>query len=37
MRRLRYADYSLGEYLKEQTMKYFETHLPSDTFVRVHR
>ena len=25
------------EYLKEQTMKYFETHLPSDTFVRVHR
>ena len=21
----------------EQTMKYFETHLPSDTFVRVHR
>jgi len=26
-----------GEYLKEQTMKYFETHLPSDTFVRVHR
>ena len=25
-----------GEYLKEQTMKYFETHLPSDTFVRVH-
>lgn len=26
-----------GEYLKEQTMKYFETHLPPDTFVRVHR
>lgn len=26
-----------GEYLKEQTMKYFETHLSSDTFVRVHR
>lgn len=26
-----------GEYLKEQTMKYFETHLPSDSFVRVHR
>lgn len=26
-----------GEYLKEQTMKYFETHLPPETFVRVHR
>ena len=26
-----------GEYLKEQTMKYFETHLSTDTFVRVHR
>lgn len=26
-----------GEYLKEQTMKYFETHLPPDIFVRVHR
>lgn len=26
-----------GEYLKEQTMKYFETHLPPDMFVRVHR
>ena len=26
-----------GEYLKEQTMKYFETHLSPDTFVRVHR
>lgn len=26
-----------GEYLKEQTMKYFETHLPAETFVRVHR
>lgn len=28
---------SSGEYLKEQTMKYFETHLSPDTFVRVHR
>lgn len=26
-----------GEYMKEQTMKYFETHLSPDTFVRVHR
>lgn len=26
-----------GEYIKEQTMKYFETHLPPATFVRVHR
>lgn len=26
-----------GEYLKEQTMKYFETHLSPATFVRVHR
>lgn len=26
-----------GEYVKEQTMKYFETHLPPETFVRVHR
>lgn len=26
-----------GEYIKEQTMKYFETHLPNDNFVRVHR
>lgn len=26
-----------GEYVKEQTMKYFETHLPPATFVRVHR
>ena len=26
-----------GDYLKEQTMKYFETHLSPDTFVRVHR
>lgn len=26
-----------GKYLKEQTMKYFEEHLPSALFVRVHR
>lgn len=26
-----------GEYVKVQTMKYFETHLPPNTFVRVHR
>jgi hypothetical protein len=26
-----------GRYLKEQTMKYFEEHLPSNLFVRVHR
>ncbi|MFT4072862.1 MAG: LytTR family DNA-binding domain-containing protein [Dysgonamonadaceae bacterium] len=26
-----------GRFLKEQTMKYFETHLPSDQFVRIHR
>lgn len=26
-----------GEYVKEQTMKYFENHLPLATFVRVHR
>jgi hypothetical protein len=26
-----------GKYLKEQTMKYFEEHLPHNTFVRVHR
>lgn len=26
-----------GEYLKEQTMKFFEMHLPPETFVRVHR
>lgn len=26
-----------GKYLKEQTMKYFETHLPPTQFVRVHR
>ena len=26
-----------GKYLKEQTMKYFDEHLPSNQFVRVHR
>lgn len=26
-----------GQYVKEQTMKYFESHLPSTGFVRVHR
>jgi hypothetical protein len=26
-----------GKYLKEQTMKYFEEHLPDSKFVRVHR
>ena len=26
-----------GQYVKEQTMKYFETHLPPATFVRIHR
>lgn len=26
-----------GKYLKEQTMKYFEEHLPANSFVRVHR
>lgn len=26
-----------GEYLQEQTMIYFETHLPAETFVRIHR
>lgn len=26
-----------GQYLKEQTMKFFESHLPSSRFVRVHR
>lgn len=28
---------SEGKYLKEQTMKYFEEHLPENKFVRVHR
>ena len=26
-----------GKYLKEQTMKYFDEHLPENQFVRVHR
>lgn len=26
-----------GKYLKQNTMKYFEDHLPADDFVRVHR
>lgn len=26
-----------GKYLKEDTMKYFEMHLPTNSFVRVHR
>lgn len=26
-----------GQYVKEQTMKYFETHLPPAQFVRIHR
>lgn len=26
-----------GEYIKEQTMKYFDSHLPSAVFVRIHR
>jgi DNA-binding LytR/AlgR family response regulator len=26
-----------GTHLKEQTMKYFETHLPQNMFVRIHR
>ncbi len=26
-----------GEYIKDQTMKYFESHLPADNFVRIHR
>lgn len=36
-----YGDYAMintenGKYLKEKTMKYFETNLP-DTFIRIHR
>ncbi len=27
----------IGNYLKEKTMKYFESHLPSQVFLRVHR
>ena len=30
-----YAD--SNKYLKDQTMKYWETHLPDETFVRIHR
>lgn len=26
-----------GQYVKEQTMKYFETHLPPTRFIRIHR
>jgi hypothetical protein len=26
-----------GQYVKEQTMKYFDTHLPPASFVRIHR
>lgn len=26
-----------GRYLKEQTMKYFESHLPPNQFIRIHR
>lgn len=26
-----------GQYIKEQTMKYFENHLPRGSFVRIHR
>jgi hypothetical protein len=26
-----------GQYVKEQTMKYFDTHLPPTAFVRIHR
>ena len=26
-----------NKYLKDQTMKYWETHLPDDCFVRIHR
>lgn len=26
-----------GQYVKEQTMKYFETHLPESSFIRIHR
>lgn len=26
-----------GQYIKEQTMKYFEQHLPSSVFIRIHR
>ncbi len=26
-----------GRFLKEETMKYFQSHLPEEQFVRVHR
>ena len=26
-----------GQYVKEQTMKYFDAHLPANTFIRIHR
>lgn len=26
-----------GQYIKEQTMKYFESHLPAASFIRIHR
>jgi two-component system, LytTR family, response regulator len=26
-----------GNFLKEKTMKYFETHLPANSFIRIHR
>ncbi len=37
-----YGDYvrvhtNTGSFLKEKTMKYFETHLPSAQFIRIHR
>lgn len=28
---------SSGQYVKEQTMKYFESHLPEKEFIRIHR
>lgn len=27
----------MGNHLKEKTMRYFEEHLPADTFIRIHR
>ncbi len=27
----------LGRHLKEKTLKYFEAHLPTDSFIRIHR
>ena len=26
-----------GQYIKDQTMKYFESHLPANLFIRIHR